>query len=197
MIDIALAIAKKAHAGQVDKAGVDYIQHPLYVASQVKTEQEKTVALLHDVIEDSDVTVEDLLASGLSNEVVTAVQILTKKEGQSYQEYLEKVKSNNLARVVKLADLKHNSDLSRLKSVTNTDYERVKKYKNAIRYLSTQNSLGAFFVVQKGDKMFIWNLVSITAGVIVLLVLLVVGYSIISGMIDGIKKSMKAGDPES
>ena len=137
MIDIALAIAKKAHAGQVDKAGVDYIQHPLYVASQVKTEQEKTVALLHDVIEDSDVTVDDLLASGLSNEVVTAVQILTKKKGQSYQEYLGKVKSNNLARVVKLADLKHNSDLSRLKSVTNTDYERVKKYKNAIRYLST------------------------------------------------------------
>ena len=137
MIDIALAIAKKAHVGQVDKAGVDYIQHPLYVASLVKTEQEKAVALLHDVIEDSDVTVEDLLASGLSNEVVTAVQILTKKKGQSYQEYLEKVKSNNLARVVKLADLKHNSDLLRLKSVTNTDYERVKKYKNAIRYLST------------------------------------------------------------
>jgi (p)ppGpp synthase/HD superfamily hydrolase len=137
MIDIALAIAKKAHAGQVDKAGIDYIQHPLYVASQVKTEQEKAVALLHDVIEDSDVTVDDLLVSGLSNEVVTAVQILTKKKGQSYQEYLEKVKSNNLARVVKLADLKHNSDLSRLKSVTDTDYERVKKYKNAINYLST------------------------------------------------------------
>lgn len=137
MIDIALAIAKKAHAGQVDKAGIDYIQHPLYVASQVKTEQEKAVALLHDVIEDSDVTVDDLLVSGLSNEVVTAVQILTKKKGQNYQEYLEKVKSNNLARVVKLADLKHNSDLSRLKSVTDTDYERVKKYKNAINYLST------------------------------------------------------------
>ena len=134
---IALAIAKKAHAGQVDKAGVDYMQHPLYVANQVKTEQEKAVALLHDVIEDSDVTADDLLASGLSNEVVAAVQILTKKKGQSYQEYLEKVKSNNLARIVKLADLKHNSDLSRLKSVTNTDYERVKKYKNAIHYLST------------------------------------------------------------
>lgn len=128
---------KKAHAGQVDKAGVDYIQHPLYVASQVNTEQEKAVALLHDVIEDSDITAADLFASGLSNEVVTAVQILTKKKGQSYQEYLGKVKSNNLARVVKLADLKHNSDLSRLKSVTNTDYERVKKYKNAIYYLST------------------------------------------------------------
>ena len=137
MIDIALAIAKKAHAGQVDKAGVDYIQHPLYMASQVKTEQEKAVALLHDVLEDSDITAADLLAYGLSNEVVTAVQTLTKKKGQSYQDYLEKVKSNNLARVVKLADLKHNSDLSRLKTVSNTDYERVKKYKNAIRYLST------------------------------------------------------------
>lgn len=137
MIDIALAIAKKAHSGQVDKAGVDYIQHPLYVASQVKTEQEKAVALLHDVLEDSDITAADLLAYGLSNEVVTAVQTLTKKKGQSYQDYLEKVKSNNLARVVKLADLKHNSDLSRLKTVSNTDYERVKKYKNAIRYLST------------------------------------------------------------
>ncbi|MDV8273362.1 GTP pyrophosphokinase [Streptococcus pneumoniae] len=137
MIDIALAIAKKAHAGQVDKAGVDYIQHPLYVASQVNTEQEKAVALLHDVIEDSDITAADLFASGLSNDVVTVVQILTKKKGQSYQEYLGKVTSNNLARVVKFADLNHNSDLSRLKSVTNTDYERVKKYKNAIYYLST------------------------------------------------------------
>ena len=137
MIDIALAIARKAHAGQVDKAGVDYIQHPLYVASQVKTEQEKAIALLHDVLEDSDITVADLLAYGLSNKVVTAVQTLTKKKGQSYQEYLEKVKSNKLARDVKLADLKHNSDLSRLKSVSDTDRERVEKYKNAIRYLST------------------------------------------------------------
>lgn len=137
MIDIALAIAKKAHAGQVDKAGIDYIQHPLYVASQVTTEQEKAVALLHDVIEDSDVTADVLLAAGLPSEVVSAVQILTKKKGQSYQEYLERVKMNDLARVVKLADLKHNSDLSRLKTVSDTDYERVKKYKNAIRYLST------------------------------------------------------------
>ena len=137
MINIALSIAKKAHAGQVDKAGIDYIQHPLYVASQVKTEQEKAVALLHDVLEDSDITAAYLLAYGLPNEVVTAVQTLTKKKGQSYQDYLEKVKSNYLARVVKLADLKHNSDLSRLKSVSDTDRERVKKYKNAIRYLST------------------------------------------------------------
>ena len=97
MINIALSIAKKAHAGQVDKAGTDYIKHPIYVARQVTTNQEKAVAL----------------------------------------EYLEKVKSNNLARVVKLVDLKHNSDLSRLKSVTDTDFKRIKKYKNAIQYLST------------------------------------------------------------
>ena len=137
IVQCAAVLACELHKGQVDKAGVDYIQHPLYVASQVKTEQEKAVALLHDVLEDSDITAADLLAYGLSNEVVTAVQTLTKKKGQSYQDYLEKVKSNNLARVVKLADLKHNSDLSRLKTVSNTDYERVKKYKNAIRYLST------------------------------------------------------------
>lgn len=137
MINIALSIAKKAHAGQVDKAGVEYIKHPIYVARQVTTNQEKAVALLHDVIEDSNVTTNDLLAAGLPSEVVAAVQTLTKKKGQSYQEYLEKVKLNNLARVVKLADLKHNSDLSRLKSVTDTDYKRIKKYKNAIQYLST------------------------------------------------------------
>lgn len=138
MINTALTIATKAHEGQVDKAGIDYIQHPLFVASQPSQNWTKeSVALLHDVIEDSNVTAADLLASGLPNEVVTAVQILTKGKDQNYQEYLEKVKSNNLARVVKLADLKHNSDLSRLKSVTDTDYDRVEKYKNAIRYLST------------------------------------------------------------
>ena len=191
MIDIALAIAKKAHAGQVDKADIDYIQHPLYVASLVKTEQEKAVALLHDVIEDSDVTADDLLAVGLSNEVVTAVQILTKKKGQSYQEYLEKVKSNNLARIVKLADLKHNSDLSRLKSVTNTDYERVKKYKNAIRYLSTQNNLGAFLMNQKGDKMFIWEWVSIAFGWLVFLLLIFIILAVFRGIIEGVKKGLK------
>ena len=137
MINIALSIAKKAHAGQVDKAGTDYIKHPIYVARQVTSNQEKAVALLHDVIEDSNVTANDLLAAGLPSEVVAAVQTLTKKKGQSYQEYLEKVKLNNLARVVKLVDLKHNSDLSRLKSVTDTDFKRIKKYKNAIQYLST------------------------------------------------------------
>ena len=136
IVDLALSIARKAHEGQLDKAGVDYIEHPIYVASQVDTEEEKAVALLHDVIEDSPVSAEGLLQAGLPETVVTAVQVLTKKKEQDYQTYLETVKKNPLARLVKLSDLKHNSDLSRLSSVTDKDLERFEKYKKAIDYLS-------------------------------------------------------------
>ena len=136
MVDLALSIARKAHEGQLDKAEVDYIEHPIYVASQVDTEEEKAVALLHDVIEDSPVSAEGLLQAGLPETVVTAVQVLTKKKEQDYQTYLETVKKNPLARVVKSSDLKHNSDLSRLSSITEKDRERLKKYKKAIDFLS-------------------------------------------------------------
>ena len=136
MVDLALSIARKAHEGQLDRAGVDYIKHPIYVASQVESEEEKAVALLHDVLEDSPITVEELLIAGLPEEIVTAVKVLTKKPMQDYQVYLETVKKNSLARVVKLADLKHNSDLSRLTSITEKDRERLKKYKKAIDFLS-------------------------------------------------------------
>ena len=136
MVDLALSIARKAHEGQLDKAGVDYIEHPIYVASLVQTKEEKAVALLHDVLEDSPVSAEELLQAGLPETVVTAVQVLTKKKEQDYQTYLETVKTNPLARVVKLADLKHNSDLSRLPSITAEDRERLKKYKKAIDFLS-------------------------------------------------------------
>lgn len=135
MFDLALSIAKKAHKGQYDKAGVDYIEHPLFVASLVDTEEEKAVALLHDVLEDSPYTAEELILAGLPETVVSAVQILTKKKGQDYQQYLELVKSSPIARRVKLADLKHNSDLSRLATVTEKDLERLEKYKKAIDYL--------------------------------------------------------------
>ena len=136
MVDLALSIARQAHEEQLDKAGVDYIEHPIYVASQVDSEEEKAVALLHDVIEDSSVTAEELLNAGLPETVVTAVQILSKKKGQDYQTYLKTVKSNPLARAVKLADLKHNSDLSRLETITDKDLKRLEKYKKAINYLS-------------------------------------------------------------
>ena len=136
MVDLALSIARQAHEGQLDKAGVDYIKHPIYVASQVETEEEKAVALLHDVLEDSSVTAEELLIAGLPETVVTTVQVLTKQTGQDYQTYLQAVKSNPLACRVKLADLKHNSDLSRLTSITEKDRKRLKKYKKAIDFLS-------------------------------------------------------------
>lgn len=134
----ALAIAEDAHKGQVDKAGVDYIQHPLFVASLVEGELAKTVALLHDVVEDSDWTLEDLRKEGLPEEVVQAVGILTKKRNENYEEYILRVKQNPLARQVKLADLKHNSDLSRLANVTDRDRKRVAKYQKAIAFLSEE-----------------------------------------------------------
>ena len=136
MLELALSITTEAHRGQFDKSGIDYIEHPIFVASQVDSEEEKAVALLHDVFEDSSVTAEELLNAGLPETVVTAVQILSKKKGQDYQTYLKAVKSNPLARAVKLADLKHNSDLSRLETITDKDLERLEKYKKAIDYLS-------------------------------------------------------------
>ena len=131
----ALAIAEDAHKGQFDKAGVDYIQHPLFVASLVEGELAKTVALLHDVVEDSDWTLEDLRKEGLPEEVVQAVGIITKKRNENYEEYILRVKQNPLARKVKLADLQHNSDLSRLTTVTEIDRKRAEKYRQAIAFL--------------------------------------------------------------
>lgn len=136
LYQLALGIAKEAHKGQKDKAGVDYIQHPIFVASLLDSEEGKAAALLHDVIEDSDFTLSDLLDRGIPNEVLRAVAVLTKSNHLSYQQYLKRVKGNDLARKVKLADLRHNSDLSRLQSPTKTDLERAEKYKAAIEYLS-------------------------------------------------------------
>ena len=133
----AYEIAKRAHLGQVDKAGEDYIKHPEKVASFVKTDEEKTVAYLHDVIEDTELTLEDLYECGFSKEVIEAVDIITKKRGEDYQSYLNSVKKNKLARAVKLADLRHNSDLTRLTKVTEKDIERKEKYQKAIDFLNS------------------------------------------------------------
>ncbi|MDS8284694.1 GTP pyrophosphokinase [Streptococcus pneumoniae] len=131
-------VAKKAHFGQTDRAGIDYIKHPETVASFVTTDEEKAVAYLHDVIEDTTLTLLDLKKEGFSKNIIEAVDILTKKKGQDYQSYLNLVKTNELARVVKLADLRHNSDLTRLPLITEKDLERNKKYSSAIRFLRTK-----------------------------------------------------------
>ena len=133
----AYEIANKAHLGQVDKVGEDYIKHPEKVASFVKTDEEKAVAYLHDVIEDTELTLEDLYKYGFSEEVLKAADVITKKKGQDYQTYLNFVKENKLARVVKLADLRHNSDLTRLINITEKDIERKEKYQKAIDFLNS------------------------------------------------------------
>ena len=133
----AYEIAKRAHLGQVDKAGEDYIKHPEKVASFVKTDEEKAVAYLHDVIEDTELTLEDLNKYDFSKEVLEAVDIITKKRGEDYQSYLSSVKKNKLARAVKLADLRHNSDLTRLIKVTEKDIKRKEKYQKAIDFLNS------------------------------------------------------------
>ena len=133
----AYEIAKRAHLGQIDKAGEDYIKHPEKVASFVNSDEEKAVAYLHDVIEDTELTLEDLREYGFSKEVLEAVDVITKKKGQDYQTYLNSVKENKLARVVKLADLRHNSDLTRLINITEKDIERKEKYQKAIDFLNS------------------------------------------------------------
>jgi (p)ppGpp synthase/HD superfamily hydrolase len=131
----ALKIATAAHKGQVDKAGIDYILHPMVVASYFQAENLKAVAYLHDTLEDTKLTSKDLLEKGMPEDVIQAVEAMTKVSGEDYFKYLERVKANDLARQVKIADLKHNSDLSRLKTITEKDIKRREKYLKAIEFL--------------------------------------------------------------
>jgi (p)ppGpp synthase/HD superfamily hydrolase len=133
---IAKRIATQAHQGQVDKAGQAYISHPEFVASQVTGDDAKAVAWLHDVLEDTPITIADLRAEGLSETVIEAVAILTKQENESYETYLRRVAANPIAKAVKLADLKHNMDTTRLKTIDDKTRARLEKYKLAFSLLS-------------------------------------------------------------
>lgn len=133
----AFQIASAAHAGQTDKAGAPYINHPVAVASTVSTEKGKAVALLHDVLEDTSLTAEDLLEAGIPADVVSAVVVLTKDPDQDYFSYIEQLASCPLARTVKIADLEHNMDLLRLPEVTEEDKKREEKYQKAYSILAT------------------------------------------------------------
>jgi (p)ppGpp synthase/HD superfamily hydrolase len=131
----AYEIAYNAHKGQVDKSGKDYINHPLTVASYCKSEDERIVALLHDVVEDTNITLEDL-SKIFDKKIIDALSLLTHSDDEPYMEYVAKIKENKLARNVKIADLTHNMDLSRLENPTKDDYDRVEnKYKPAMELL--------------------------------------------------------------
>ncbi|MBU9896034.1 HD domain-containing protein [Holdemanella biformis] len=133
--ELALQIAKKAHAGQVDKAGNDYILHPMTVASYMDTDTEKAVAYLHDVLEDTNITVEQL-RNQFPKEIVDTVIILTRKKNENYQDYICRVAKCRLAKKVKVADLLHNLDITRIKEPTERDFKRLEKYKKAVLYLA-------------------------------------------------------------
>ena len=109
----AMKIAYHAHHGQVDKGGIPYIFHPFHLAEQMTDEYTTCVALLHDVVEDTDVTLEEL-AAVFPQEVIDAVALMTHKEGVPYLEYVAAIRENPIAQAVKLADIAHNSDESRL-----------------------------------------------------------------------------------
>ena len=130
----AIIIAYNAHMGQEDKFGMPYIFHPVHLAEQMDSEDECIVALLHDVVEDTDVTMEDL-EKEFSSEVIEALKLLTHDKSVPYEEYVLDLKDNPIARKVKLADLNHNSDVTRLINITEKDIERNKKYENAIKLL--------------------------------------------------------------
>ena len=137
IVAIAERIAREAHAGQTDKSGLPYIGHPAHVAAAVASESSEVqcVAWLHDVIEDTPVTPEDLLAAGIPQVVVDAVLAMTHRADEGYFEYVARVKQNPLARIVKLADLAHNMDLTRLAEIRPRDLERQAKYQRAVEML--------------------------------------------------------------
>lgn len=131
----ALQIAYEAHKDQVDKSGVPYIFHPYEVASHMDTEESVCVALLHDVVEDTALTFEDIRKEGFSEEILQALQLLTHDKGVPYMDYIAKIKTSPLARKVKLADLRHNSDWSRLDVIDGASLKRREKYQKAIEML--------------------------------------------------------------
>ena len=133
-VKLAQWVAECAHKGQKDKAGVDYINHPLTVASFVESEDEKIVALLHDVLEDTEFP-EIALRILFGDKIVDSLLLLMHEKGVNYFDYVAKIKNDPLAKAVKLADLKHNSDLSRLPEITGKDLKRAEKYKKAMEIL--------------------------------------------------------------
>ena len=135
-LDRAIELAKQHHEGQTDKAGKPYIEHPLRVMNQVESEEEKIVAVLHDIVEDTDISLDDLRNEGFSKEVVDAVECLTKQDGENYDSYIERISFNPLAVKIKLADLEDNRDLTRLPEVTDKVLERVEKYDKALEKLT-------------------------------------------------------------
>ena len=135
-LERAIEIAVEAHKGQKDKAGNPYILHPLRLMFQMKTDNERMAAVLHDVVEDSDWTLDDLRKENFYNEVIDAVNLLTRDDNDSYEEFVQKAASNPISKAVKIADITDNLDLSRISKMTEKDVDRVKKYQRVLKILT-------------------------------------------------------------
>jgi (p)ppGpp synthase/HD superfamily hydrolase len=132
-LERAIAIAAEAHAGQQDKSGAPYVLHPLRMMLRLTSNDERIVAVLHDVCEDCPGwTFERLRAEGFSEQVLTALNSVTKREGETYEDFVRRAADNPIGRTVKLADLQDNCDLSRINTPSERDFERIERYKKAI-----------------------------------------------------------------
>lgn len=133
----AMQIAYRAHKDQFDKAGIPYIFHPYHLAEQMEDEISACVALLHDVVEDTEITFEELKSLGIPDDIINILRLLTHEADIPYMEYVQRIKDNGnvIAKTVKLADLRHNSDLTRFSVVDAKDLDRIEKYKAAKKLL--------------------------------------------------------------
>ena len=138
-LDSLLVLAEKTaavkHEGQFDKGGNPYFTHPQAVAAQLENTEHKIAAYFHDVCEDTPTTFDDLLEMGFTPKIVNSIKLLTKSDDISYEEYLEKIKLDECARNVKMADIRHNMDISRIPCPTEKDFARLEKYKKALKFL--------------------------------------------------------------
>lgn len=132
----AMKLMYEKHKDQVDKSGLPYVNHPLHVAEQMNDEYTTTVGLLHDIVEDTDMTFEQLKEEGFPNEVIDALMLLTHDPNVDYYDYVKEIGTNPIARAVKIKDLEHNMDLTRLNNITQWDIDRVAKYKRCHDYLT-------------------------------------------------------------
>lgn len=137
-LEDAIAIAALAHKGQTDKAGSSYILHPLRMMMKMKTESEMMTAILHDVVEDTDWTIERLREQGFPEEVLEALECVTNREDESYEQFIKRAATNPIARRVKIADLEDNMDVKRLATLTDEDAIRLAKYLRAWSSLNSQ-----------------------------------------------------------
>ena len=149
-LERAIEIATEAHSGQFDKAGNDYIGHPLRVMAMGKTTEEKIVGVLHDVVEDTDLSFECLATEGFSAEIIDALRCVTKlSEDESYDKFIARVKTNPLAVAVKLNDLSDNMDIRRLPYISDKDVKRLKKYLRAYKQLVGEPTYSVFACQQE------------------------------------------------